>query len=83
MKVQVEGDENEIEIRVGDKLYTGDLNTMSEDDSGTEIWEIDGLMIETEQILCLGDLEDLATEFLEQRTIGFTSIEVTSDSFDE
>lgn len=83
MKVQVEGDENEIEIRVGDKLYTGDLSSMSEDDTGPEIWEIDGLIIETEQILCLGDLEDLATEFLEQRKIDFDSIEVTSESFDE
>ena len=85
MNVSVCGDENEIQIQVGDKTFLGDLFQAADDpdDDGSEIWEIDGLQIETEQILCKASLEDLAREFLLRRSIPFSSITVTSDSFRE
>lgn len=83
MKVQVTGDENEIEIQVGEQFFTGDLSELSEGDEGPEIWEVDGLELECEQILCLNDLEDLARQFLAARKINYNEIEVESDSFEE
>ncbi len=83
MDVQVTGDENEITIEVGDQTYAGDLHQMAEDDDGPETWQIDGEMLETDSIICLSGLEDLAREFLERRGIEFDSITVESDSFSD
>lgn len=83
MKAVVVGDENEIEIQVDGKTYSGDLQEMSEDEDGPEIWNIDGLLLEAEQILCLGSLESLARDFLEKRGIAYTEMTVSSDSFRE
>ncbi len=83
MKVCVAGDENEIQIEVGGKTYMGDLHEASVDDDGPEIWQIDGLLLETDQILCLNSLESLARDFLEQRGIQFDELSVSSDSFRE
>lgn len=83
MRATVVGDENEIRIEVDGVTYLGDLHEASEDDDGPEIWQIDGEMLETEAILCLTSLEDLAREFLERRGIAVTSLEVSSDSFRE
>ena len=82
MQASVMGDENEIEIKVGNTVYSGELYEMSEDDDeGPEVWQIDGTKIETESIICKGSLEDLARSFLEARGIEVTSITVDSDSF--
>ncbi len=83
MKVLVIGDENEIQIQVDGKTYSGDLHEMSDDEDGPEIWNIDGVLIESEQILCLNGLESLAREFLEKRGIACSEMSVTSDSFKE
>jgi hypothetical protein len=56
---------------------------MSDDEDGPEIWNIDGVLIESEQILCLNGLESLAREFLEKRGIACSEMSVTSDSFKE
>ena len=83
MIATVMGDENEISIEVDGKTYSGDLHQASEDEDGPEIWQIDGEMLETEQILCLVSLEDLARDFFERRGIPVTEIRVSSDSFSE
>jgi len=83
MIATVTGDENEISIEVGGVTYTGDLHEASEDDEGPEIWQIDGEMLETESILCLVGLEDLAREFLERRGIEVSGFDVRSESFRE
>ena len=81
--VHVVGDENEIEITVGESTYTGDLHQMSDDEEGPEIWQIDGDKFEVEQILSRTDLADLARSFLEGRGISCDGITVDSESFDE
>lgn len=83
MKAYVTGDENEIEIQIGEQNFSGDLFEASEDGDTPEVWEIDGLKLKSDPILCLSSLEALARRFLKKRKVAYDEIEVHSDSFDE